>query len=220
MKHLLVTLFLFISFLGFGQSVSAPDSKSFIPSTNGQDGSGFVLSGFSASSTLLASISLINPSTGTTFYLNTTTNLIAASGFTLSGNKTRLVVTGTMANINTALASLKVNTGSVVGNVQLSVAATVNPIGYFYNGVNGHFYRPISTGATYTNARTLSSQQTFKGQQGYLVTITSASEDAFIFANVPQASIWFALTDEAVEGQWRIDAGPEAGTLIKTCGIL
>jgi hypothetical protein len=215
MKHLLVTLFLLISFLGFGQSVSAPDSKSFIPSTTGQDASGFVLSGFSATSTLLASISLINPSTNTTFYLNTTTGLTAASGFTLSDNKVRLVVTGTMADINTALASLKVNTGSVIGNVQLSVAATVNPVGYFYNGVNGHFYRPIATGATYTNARTLSSQQTFKGQQGYLVTITSASEDAFIFANVPQSSIWFALTDEASEARWTIDAGPEVGTLIK-----
>jgi len=216
MKKLLVICFLLISFLGFGQSVSAPDSKSFIPSTNGQDGSGFVLNGFSATSTLLASISLINPSTNTTFYLNDTRGLIAASGFTLTGNKARLVVLGTMADINTALASLKINTGSVVGNVQLSVAATVNPVGYFYNGVNGHFYRPISTGATYTNARALSSQQTFKGQQGYLVTITSASEDAFIFANVPQSQIWFALTDEVVEGQWRIDAGPEAGTLIKT----
>jgi hypothetical protein len=215
MKHLLVTLLLLTSFLGFGQSVSAPDSKSFIPSTNGQDGSGFVLSGFSATSTLLASISLINPSTGTTFFLDTNRGLIAASGFTLTGNKTRLVVNGTMADINTALASLKINTGSVVGNVQLSVAATVNPVGYFYNGVNGHFYRPIATGATYTNARTLASQQTFKGQQGYLVTITSASEDAFIFANVPQSSIWFALTDEVSEARWTIDAGPEAGTLIK-----
>ena len=215
MKHLLVTLFLLISFLGFGQSVSAPDSKSFIPSTTAQDASGFVLSGFSATSTLLASISLINPSTNTTFYLTTTTGLTAASGFTLSGNKTRLVVNGTMEDINTALASLKINTGSVVGNVQLSVAATVNPVGYFYNGVNGHFYRPIATGATYTNARTLSSQQTFKGQQGYLVTITSASEDAFIFANVPQSSIWFALTDEVEEARWTIDAGPEKGTLIK-----
>jgi hypothetical protein len=216
MKKLLVTILLITtSFLGFGQSVSAPDSKSFIPSTTAQDASGFVLSGFSATSTLLASISLINPSTNTTFYLNTTTGLTAASGFTLSGNKVRLVVTGTMADINTALASLKVNTGSVVGNVQLSVAATVNPVGYFYNGVNGHFYRPISTGATYTNARTLASQQTFKGQQGYLVTITSASEDAFIFANVPQSSIWFALTDEVEEARWTIDAGPEKGTLIK-----
>jgi len=217
MKNLLVILLLLLTpFLGFGQSVSAPESKSFIPSTNGQDGSGFVLSGFNSTATLLTSISLINPLTNTTFYLNTTTGLTAASGFTLAGNKTRLVVTGTIADINTALASLKVNTGSVVGNVQLSVAATINPVGYFYNGVNGHFYRPISTGATYTNARTLSSQQTFKGQTGYLVTITSSSEDQFIFNNVPQSNIWFALTDEVVEGQWRIDAGPEAGTLIKT----
>jgi hypothetical protein len=216
MKNLLVTLlFLLTSFLGFGQSVSAPDSKSFLLSTNGQDASGFVLSGFTSTSTLLASISLVNPPTGTTFNLTTTTGLTAASGFTLAGNKTRLVVTGTMVNINTALASLKVNTGSVRGNVALSVAATVNPTGYFYNGVNGHFYRPISTGATYINARTLASQQTFKGQQGYLVTITSADEDAFIFNNVPQSNIWFALTDEASEARWTIDAGPEAGTLIK-----
>ncbi len=216
MKKILVICFLLISFLGFGQSVSAPDSKSFLQSTAGQDASGFVLNGFSSTATLLASISLVNPPSGTTFVLNTTTGLTAASGFTLTGNKTRLVVTGTMANINTALASLKVNTGSVKGNVTLSVAATVNPTGYFYNGVNGHFYRPVSTGATYPNAKTLSSQQTFKGQTGYLVTITSADEDAFIYNNVPQNQIWFALTDEAVEGQWRIDAGPENGTLIKT----
>ena len=215
MKHLLVTLFLLISFLGFGQSVSAPDSKSFLPSTTGQSASGFVLSGFSATSTLLASISLVNPPTGTTFFLDTNRGLIAASGFTLTGNKTRLVVMGTMADINTALTSLKINTGSVRGNVALSVAATVNPTGYFYNGVNGHFYRPISTGATYLNAKTLASQQTFKGQQGYLVTITSADEDAFIFNNVPQTNIWFALSDAASEARWTIDAGPEAGTLIK-----
>jgi hypothetical protein len=216
MKNLLIFLLLLITNLGFGQSVSAPDSKSFLPSTNGQDASGFVLSGFSSTSTLLASISLVNPPTGTTFNLGTTTGLTAASGFTLAGNKTRLVVTGTMANINTALQSLKVNTGSVRGNIVLSVAATVNPTGYFYNGTNGHFYRPISTGTSYTAARAAALNTTFKGQQGYLVTITSPDEDAFVFNNVPQTNIWFALTDELVEGQWRIDAGPEAGTLIKT----
>ncbi len=217
MKKLLVTILLITtSFLGFGQSVSAPDSKSFLPSTTGQDASGFVLSGFTSTSTLLASISLVNPPSGTTFNLTTTTGLTAASGFTLAGNKTRLVVTGTMTNINTALASLKVNTGSVRGNIVLSVAATVNPTGFFYNGTNGHFYRPISTGTSYTGARAAALNTTFKGQQGYLVTITSPDEDAFVFNNVPQTNIWFALTDEAVEGQWRIDAGPEAGTLIKT----
>ena len=216
MRKLLVICFLLISFLGFGQSVSAPDSKSFIPSTTAQDGSGFVLSGFSATSTLLASISLINPSTNTTFYLNDTRGLIAASGFTLSGNKTRLVVMGTMASINTALAALKINTGSVVGNVQISVAATVNPVGFYYNGVNGHFYKPVTTGTTYTGARAASLLSTFKGQTGYLVTITSASENAFIYANVPQTNVWFAATDEVIDGRWVIDAGPEKGTVMKT----
>jgi hypothetical protein len=215
MKKLLVVLFLLTSFLGFGQSVDAPDPKSFTVNTTGQDASGFSLSGFSATSTLLASISLVNPPLGTTFYLNDTRGLVAASGFTLSGNKTRLVVTGTMASINTALATLKINTGSVKGDINISVAATVNQNGYYYNGVNGHFYKPVSTGVYYTAARTAAEATTFKGQKGYLVTITSADEDAFIFNNVPQTSIWFALTDEASEARWVIDAGPEKGTLIK-----
>jgi hypothetical protein len=219
MKQILVTLFLLISFLGFGQSVSAPDPKSFIVNTTGQDASGFELMGFSSTETLLTSISLVNPPSGTTFYLNTTTGLTAASGFTLSGNKTRLVVTGTMVNINAALTSLKINTGSITGDVVLSVAATVNPTGFFYNGTNGHFYKPITTTnerTTYTNARARSLLTTFKGQTGYLVTITSADEDAFIFANVPATNVWFAATDEVIDGTWVIDAGPEKGTVMKT----
>ena len=216
MKKLVTLLFLILIVnLGFGQSVTAPDPKSFVVNTTGQDASGFELTGFSSTATLLTSISLVNPPSGITFSLGTITGLTAASGFTLSGNKTRLVVTGTMASINTALTSLKVNTGSVTGDINISVAATVNPTGYFYNGVNGHFYRPISTGATYTNARAASLLTTFKGQTGYLVTITSADEDAFIFNNVPQGNIWFALTDEVSEARWTIDAGPEKGTLIK-----
>jgi len=219
MKNLLVALFLFISFLGFGQSVSAPDPKSFTINTSAQDASGFELSGFSATSTLLASISLVNPPSGTTFYLGTTTGLTAASGFTLSGNKNRLVVTGTMADINTALTSLKINTGTIIGDVNISVAATINPVGFFYNGVNGHFYKPVTATnerTTYTLARSRSLLTTFKGQTGYLVTITSASEDAFIFANVPATNVWFAATDEVVDGTWKIDAGPEKGTVMKT----
>jgi len=56
--------------------------------------------------------------------------------------------------------------------------------------------------------------QSFKGQTGYLVTITSADEQNFIIANVPQNNIWFALSDRLQEGYWRVDAGPENGTLI------
>jgi hypothetical protein len=214
MIRLLVILFLF-PLTVLAQSITAPPGRTYQVSTTGQDASGFVISGFTTE-TLLTSISLVNPPTGTTFNITTTTGLTAASGFTLAGNKTRLVFTGTIANVNNALASLKVNTGSILGNVQISVATTVNPAGFFYNGTNGHFYRPISTGTTYTNARAAALNTTFKGQTGYLVTITSSDEDAFVFNNVPQTNIWFALTDEIVEGQWRIDAGPEKGTLIKT----
>jgi hypothetical protein len=216
MKKLLVICFLLISVLGFGQSVSAPDSKSFIPSTNGQDASGFELSGFAPNETILASISLVEFPTGTTFYLSSYSNLTAASGFGMVGNKTRLVFTGTMSSVNTALQSLKINTGSTIGNVKLSVAATINPTGYYYNGVNGHFYKPVTTGTYYKTARANALTTTFKGQTGYLVTITSASEDAFIQANVPATQIWFACTDEVIDGRWVIDAGPEKGTVIKT----
>jgi hypothetical protein len=200
----------------FGQSITSPPSRIYQFNTSNQDGSGFVLSGFNSSSVLLASIGFVNPPAGTTFSITTTSGLSFATGYNSWSNITRISFTGTMANINNALASLKVNTGSTLGNVQISVTATVNPVGYYYNPINGHFYRPISTTATYDNAKALSASQTFKGQTGYLVTITSANEEAFIISNVPQTNIWFALTDRVQEGYWRIDAGPENGTLIKT----
>jgi hypothetical protein len=216
MKKLLAILLLFLASGVYGQQVNAPEAKSFILSTSGQDASGFSLSGFNSTSVLLCAIGLPSAPSGTTFYLTTTTGLTPASGYTMSGNKTRLAFTGTMANINSALATLKLNTTTTSGNIQLSVSATVNPTGFFYNPTNGHFYRPISQGTTYTNARAAALATTFKGQQGYLVTITSPDEDQFIFNNVPQSNIWFALTDEVTEGRWVIDAGPEKGTVIKT----
>ena len=216
MKQFVTILFLLISYLGFGQSVTAPDPKTYIVNTTSQDGSGFVLSGFNSTDILLTSISLINPSTNTTFYLNTTTGLTAAIGFTLAGNKTRLVVTVTMVNINTELASLKINTGLVSGDVNISVAATVNPTGYYYNGVNGHFYKPVSAGVYYSNAKINAHATTFKGQEGYLLTLTSANEEDFIKLNVPQNNIWFAATDKVTDGTWVIDDGPEIGTVMKT----
>ena len=215
-KLLVVILILLSSSISIAQSITQPTARKFELNVSGQACSGFVLNGFTSTDVLLASIGFINPPTGTTFNLTTTTGLTPASGFTLTGNKARLVFTGTMANINNALASLKINTGVTAGNVQISVSATLNPTGFFYNPINGHFYRPISTGATYTAARAASLLTTFKGQTGYLVTITSADENAFIFSNVPQQNIWFAATDEVKDGTWVIDAGPEKGTIMKT----
>jgi hypothetical protein len=216
MRNYLTILFLLICSSLMSQSITSAPSRIFQYNTNSQDASGFVLNGFNSSDILLTSVGLVNPPAGTTFSITTSTGLSFATGYNSWSNQGRIAFTGTMANINNALASLKINTGSNLGNVQISVSSTVNPVGYYYNPINGHFYRPISAGNTYTGARAASLLTTFKGQTGYLVTITSADEDAFIFNNVPQSQIWFALTDETSEGQWRIDAGPEKGTLIKT----
>jgi hypothetical protein len=215
MRILLTLLLSLIVSLGFGQQVNAPDPKEFVVNTSAQNASGFSLSGFNANDVLLCAIGLPVAPTGTTFYITTTTGLTASIGYTLTGNKTRLTFTGTQANINNALASLKVNTTGTAGNVQISVSATVNPTGYYYLPTNGHFYRPISTGAFYSQSKINAAATTFKGQRGYLVTITSSDEDNFIFNNVPQSNIWFALTDSITEGTWRIDDGPEKGTIVR-----
>ena len=214
-RRLLTILFILLSWTALGQSITAPPGRTYQVNVSGQDASGFVISGFTTE-TLLTSIGFVNPPAGVTFSITTTTGLSFATGYNSWTNQTRLSFTGTQTNVNNALASLKVNTGSTTGNVQISVSTTVNPAGYYYNAINGHFYLPVSTGQYYTTARSLAAQQTFKGQTGYLVTITSANEENFIFSNVPQSNIWIALTDEVTEGYWRIDAGPEAGTLIKT----
>jgi hypothetical protein len=215
MKRLLVIFLLCLVSGVYGQQVNAPEAKSFILNTSAQDASGFSLSGFNSTATLLCAIGLPSAPSGTTFYLTTTTGLTASIGYTLTGNKTRLTFTGTQSNINNALASLKVNTTGTAGNVQISVSATVNPTGYYYLPTNGHFYRPISTGVFYSQSKINAAATTFKGQTGYLVTITSSDEDNFIFNNVPQSNIWFALTDSITEGTWRIDDGPEKGTIVR-----
>jgi hypothetical protein len=215
-KLLVVILILLSSSISIAQSITQPAARKFELNLSGQACSGFVLNGFTSTDVLLASIGFINPPAGTTFNLTTTTGLTPASGFTLTGNKGRLVFTGTMANINNALATLKINTGATAGSVQVSVSATINPTGFYYNPINGHFYKPVTTGVTYTAARAAALTTTFKGQTGYLVTITSADENSFIFVNVPQANIWFAATDEVTDGKWVIDAGPEKGTVMKT----
>jgi hypothetical protein len=208
-------LCLIISFKSFSQTVNSPVPTSYPQSTPNQSVTGFSLSGFNATATLLVTIGLVDPPSGTTLRLSNTSGITASAGYTLSNNFTRISFTGTQANINTVLSALRINTGSVPGNVYIAVTATENPTGYFYFPTNGHFYRPVtSSSITYTNAKAGAAGQTFKGQAGYLVTITSQDEQDFIHANVPLSNIWFALSDAGLEGRWKIDAGPENGTLV------
>lgn len=226
MRKLIFILLIILPLIGFSQSVTSPSASSYVQNSSGQNASGFSLSNFNASATLLVTIGLVNPPSSVTLSLTTTSGLSLSTGYSSWSNFTRISFTGTQSNINTALSSLKINTGSSPGNVYIAVTATENPSGYYYLPSNGHFYKPMSwpsgsqyTGNTttpYNNIKSLASSETFKGQTGYLVTITSQDEQNFVQANVPGSNILIALTDKDQEGVWKWDAGPESGTTIKT----
>lgn len=79
----------------------------------------------------------------------------------------------------------------------------------------GHSYDLISFSGTWADARDDAALRMFLGEAGYLVTITSPAENAFLLSTFDSRSdsfAWIGGSDEAVEGQWRWVVGPEGGT--------
>jgi hypothetical protein len=89
-------------------------------------------------------------------------------------------------------------------------------------GGNDHWYDVVAnlgvTGGSadigWNAARSNALGSTFMGMNGYLATVTSAAENAFI-ANLSANAGWAWLggSDGRIEGQWRWIDGPEAGSL-------
>ena len=92
-KLLIVILVLLSSSISIAQSITQPAAKKFELNVSGQACSGFVLNGFTSTDILLASIGFINPPTGTSFTLTTTTGLTPASGFTFSEKTIKVKIT-------------------------------------------------------------------------------------------------------------------------------
>ena len=89
--------------------------------------------------------------------------------------------------------------GSGAANVPIKLYRRTTPnITGFTNqqNYNGHSYYRSTGTAFWTAAR-----QNCVSMGGYLVTITSAAENSFIFNLWPSG--WIGLTDEVNEGQWR-----------------
>jgi hypothetical protein len=77
---------------------------------------------------------------------------------------------------------------------------------------NGHFYEFIDdNGISWTAADSAAGSKTLFGLQGYLATITSAAENAFVAGKL-QGEGWMGASDAGSESVWRWMTGPEAGT--------
>lgn len=89
---------------------------------------------------------------------------------------------------------------------------TVDEQGKFFYPFNGHYYEFVSApGITWTAAKTAAEARTLYGLNGYLVTVTSAEEQAFIAPKLGGEG-WMGASDSATEGTWIWAVGPEAGT--------
>jgi hypothetical protein len=81
--------------------------------------------------------------------------------------------------------------------------------------VNGHYYEYINVGGlTWPAASAAASARTYFGRQGYLATITSAGENAFVEQKL-NGNGWIGGSDNAVEGTWQWVTGP-AGEINQT----
>lgn len=84
--------------------------------------------------------------------------------------------------------------------------------GYTAFPENNHFYEFVPANAiTWTAARAAASNRYYQGMRGYLVTITTASENVFVSAKL-QGQGWLGASDVGAEGVWKWVTGPEAGT--------
>ena len=81
-----------------------------------------------------------------------------------------------------------------------------------YNAANGHYYEYFGEAVTAQKAFSLAASKSYLGMTGYLVTITSAAENAFVANTAKGALAWIGGSDNgAAVNQWTWRNGPEAG---------
>ena len=147
--------------------------------------------------------------------ITTTSGLTAPSTHNSSqwtGNSS-IAFSGSISDVNAALASLSVQgSGSTI-----SIHAL--PSGGVYNATNDHYY-VLSTVSNigWSAAKTAAEASTIRTSQGYLVTLTSSDEENFAITHLSLATsglycgTWIGASDNANEGTWIWDSGPESGT--------
>ncbi|MBE9640640.1 PD40 domain-containing protein [Salipiger mangrovisoli] len=77
-------------------------------------------------------------------------------------------------------------------------------------GGNGHWYEFVEGPLTWVEARADAESRGHLGLPGYLATITSEEENAFVLSVTPP-NVWVGGSDAASEGVWSWAGGPEAG---------
>lgn len=211
----LLSLLVAGALLGGGLGTVSPANAvdlTFAPSTADQSVGAIALTGFAPTDVVLAGVGIPGAPTGTTFRFASTTGLTPAYGYAFTNTMTDVTFTGTVADVDAALATMLVSTGAATGPFTINVTASANITGVYYNALNDHYYKYVPGMTTWTIAQASSGVLTWYGAAGYLVTITDAAENTFVSDHTNAQNIWIGATDASTEGTWVWATGPEAGT--------
>ena len=162
---------------------------------------GISLSGFDETQSYQATVKFVNNVTnvdvtnGTLAATASGTELVATYS---SYSGTKLGFRGTYAQVAAALASVTWNPSNASGDISIRIGvAPYAGTGTFYDANSQRYYRYVSTGTSWTAARTAAEDTYLYGLRGYLAEINSEAENNFIGSETSATNIWIGATEDA-----------------------
>ena len=162
---------------------------------------GIGLAGFDETKSYQVTVKFVNNITnadvtnGTLAATQSGTSLI--SGYS-SYSAAKLGFTGTYAQIAAALSTVTWSPAAASGDISIRIGIASAPgANAYYDANSTHYYKYVSSIATWSDARTAAENTSLFGLQGYLAEITSAAENTFVGTETAAENIWIGATEDA-----------------------
>lgn len=157
-----------------------------------------------------------------TLSVDTGTGISLSYGYSSSG--TELAFSGTRAQVNAALATVKLSTSASLKGQSATVSISARSVDTLtYSAETGHYYKYVAhSGISWSAARSAASSSSYRGQSGYLATVPSSSVNSLIASRIQGAtSVWLGgigMTNSGGYGrQWMWADGPLQNHVFTRC---